>query len=50
VGEGGHEVLPVFRPATGLEKKKGTFRRHTSMKLWALQFDSEFLALDVKYF
>jgi hypothetical protein len=46
MGEGGHEVLP----ATDLKKKEGTFRRHTSVKLWVPQFHSEFSDLDAKYY
>ena len=41
-----HEVRPRVQSVTYLENKKGTFRQHTSVKLWALQFDSEFSDLD----
>ena len=40
--------FPVFRSATDLEKKGGTFHRHTSVKLWVVQFHSEFSDFDAK--
>ena len=40
----------VFSSATDLEEKKGAFRWHTSVKLGALQFDSEFFDLGPKYY
>jgi hypothetical protein len=42
--------FPVFGPATDLEKKEKNLRRHTSVKLWARQLDSEFSDLDSKYY
>ena len=48
MGEAGHEVLSRFQVRPGPGKEKGTFRRHTSVKLWALQFDSVFSDLDSK--
>ena len=40
MGEGAHEVFPVFRPAPG--KEKGIFLQHTSMKWWVLQLIRNF--------
>jgi hypothetical protein len=50
VGDAGHEVHSRFQVRDGPGKEKRTFRRYTSLKLWALQFDSAFSNIDCEYY